>query len=99
MSQRTRTGPEEQHKQQPNLQPSLAEIDEVREGREATSVSHLVAQGKDNGDRQGDKQGKLVSKRARDELKQVILTERSRWGFTVLTPHLIYIQRTISTTI
>ena len=29
----------------------------------------------------------------------VIRTERSRWGFTVLIPHLIYIYRTISTTI
>ena len=29
----------------------------------------------------------------------VIKTERSRWGFGVLTPHLIYILRTISTTI
>ena len=80
------TGPRQQHKQQPNLQPSLAEIDEVREGREATSVSHLVAQGKDNGVRQGDQQGELVDERASDEFEQVIFdragdkTERSRWG-------------------
>ena len=32
-------------------------------------------------------------------VKASVLTERSRWGFTVLIPHLIYIQRTISTTI
>ena len=55
MSRRTQTGPRYQHKQQPNLQPSLAETDEVRGGRGATSVSHLVAQGKGNGDRQGDR--------------------------------------------
>ena len=33
------------------------------------------------------------------QVKQVLLTERSRWGFTVLTPHLIYIYRTIGTPI
>ena len=59
MSWRTQTGPRQQHKQQPNLQPSLAEIDEVRGGREATSVSHLAAQGKGNGDRQSDRKGGL----------------------------------------
>jgi len=41
------TGPRQTTQSQPNLQPSLTEIDEEHEvGREAASVSHLAALGK-----------------------------------------------------